>query len=209
MGTHAFPAALPPRGVFLFSRISTERHVPGGSGIAGQAAHGIPCPNTAAGQRDFPRPGPSLLKSPDSKCKHRRTPRRERKHREHESNCLEGARCAGKSGKSCPPHARSSCVRQFWAAPSMLVQVLVCRCSSRRLSILRSKAADQILLSKMRLSWKIKDRIYPCCIAGCLCSSHLAFLELELLLLLFFYICDVSLNEWKASPVPRQKDSRH
>lgn len=34
-----------------------------------------------------------------------------------------------------------------------------------------------------------------------LCSSHLAFLEL------FFSTCDVSLSEWKASPVPQQKDS--
>lgn len=95
--------------------------------------------------------------------------------------------CREKREELPSPYPQQLSVRQFWAAPFTLVQVLVRRCSSRRLSILRSKAADQILLLKMRLSWKIKDRIYPCCIAGCLCSSHLAFLELECLLLFFFF----------------------
>lgn len=56
VGTHGFPASLPPRSLFLFCHISSSGIFPG-SGTAGQAAHGIPCPNTAApllGRGTFP-----------------------------------------------------------------------------------------------------------------------------------------------------------
>lgn len=63
MGTRGFPATLPPRSFFFFSRTFTNGIFPG-SGIAGQAAHGIPCPNTAVpprGRGTFPGPDPVSL----------------------------------------------------------------------------------------------------------------------------------------------------
>lgn len=105
----------------------------------GSSRHSLPpysCA-TAAGQRDFPRPRLRLLKSPDLICKHRRVPRcepkREHKSQEHESNCLKGAQ---RSRKSCPPLPAAAGRPVTSGSTFHAVRVVVCKRSSRRLSIL-------------------------------------------------------------------------
>ena len=130
-----------PQFISLFPHLHEWRFPGERDSRASSSRHSLPqygC--AAAGQRDFPRPGLSLLKSLDSICKHRRMPRceckREHKHQEHESNGLEGAQCAGKRGKSCPLVPAAAGCPATSGSMFYAVQVLVCKRSSCRLSIL-------------------------------------------------------------------------